>query len=302
MRLTLTRREKLYVGAFAAVSLGAVFFVLVHRPVTTRVEALRVQVAEAEAALAKDRARLVREGDLDAREAAVKAQEQIQESLAPGRHAAALFVHYLSRIEQQAGVQIRSLRGGERKGNGDLVELTMELEVDGTFASHILFQQNLQGVPLFFSLQRWQLDRDRAGTLARAGELVSQGRPWEAETLLREHPRLKGTYQFHVYFEPRRAGLDPRGAGAVPAAGRPDPFVDDRIDEFVDELQNAYRGASAGHGQATGTTGPARAPGLAPVPAAGTGALPQGSPGAPVVPAVGRDSRAVPPAAPPQLG
>lgn len=274
--LAINRREKVSLGAFLAVAAVGAFYVLVHQPLALELEEGRTRVQAVADALQKDRSRLKKEGDLAVREASVQARELAISTLMPGRHAAAVFVHFLSKLEQQSGVQIRSLRAGDRKANGELVEVAMELEADGTFPSHILFQQNLQTVPLFFSLQTWKLDSNRTGTIARAGELVQQGRPWEAEALLRDHPRLKGLYRVHVYFRPQQQGPDPAAVGAMPAAGRPDPFVGDLIDEFFSELQKAYGGS--GPGLVPGAQPPV--PWL-PSPAPGPGGPPSAPPGRP---------------------
>lgn len=260
INVTLTRREKHLLAALVLLAGAGGFFRWVHVPLVRAVTVQRSQVQELAATLERERAQLAREGDLVAREAAIQGRELAIGTLVPGRHAGAVFVHYLSRIEQQAGVQISSLRAGERKATGELVEVTVELAVTGTFPSHILFQQSLQGVPLFFSLPQWKLDRDRGGALAQAGALAQQGRPWEAEALLRDHPRLQGQYQFRVYFRPQQPGPDPAAAGAVPATGRPDPFLDDLIDEFFGELERVYN--SGGSQPALPVPPPARPPQL----------------------------------------
>ncbi len=247
MSLTLSLREKIGVATLVAVALAAVFLLKVHQPLVKNVNDRRTQVAEAEAALEKDHKRLAREGDLATRESEVENREQAINGLTPGRHAAVAFVHLLSRVEQQAGVQIHSLKAGDRKAVGEWIQVTMDLEVDGTFASHILFQQNLQAVPLFINISRWKLDAGRAATASRANELASQGRPWEAEALLRQHPRVKGNYQFFVYFRSEGPGSEAETLGTRPATGRVDPFLDDRIDEFMGEVHKAYsRGGTTG--------------------------------------------------------
>lgn len=281
MTWTLSRRERGLLAVLAGVLTLYLFVTYVDMPLRRSYAQARATYEETAAALQRDRDRLQREGDLAAREARLKAREDAVAALVPGRHAAAIFVYYLGQVQGQSGVHIRGVKAGDKKPQGELVEVPVDLEVEGTFAAHVQFQQALESVPLFFNLRQWQLDRSRDAARAQAAQLIQQGRAWEAEALLNSHPRIRGTYNLVLYFRPQ--GQGPEAAAPGRPGGRLDPFLDDLVAEFVGELQRAYGGQAP-------ASGGAPAPAVVP---------PDGAPGpgmpAPAPPPLG-------PSAPRQLG
>lgn len=239
MSIRLSQREQVLGGLFLAVLLLYLFLIGVHQPITRARAEARERWEAASASLAQSQARLRREGDLAAREQAVAALEQELLVLVPGKHSAALFVDYLARAEEATGVHIQGLTAEKAEVKEGVVEVALDLTATGTFTHHVLFQQELDQVPLFFRVDGWELAHDKESVFTRAQEKLEQVGPWAAEALLREPPQLAGRYRLMVYFRPQQPG--PAGGEAAGAGGsRLDPFTSDLVGEFADELRKAY--------------------------------------------------------------
>lgn len=248
MLLTLSRRERILIAAMLLALAGYAVVALVHRPIASSLAEARSRLETVENDLLKAENALAREGDLAERTARVREREEAIEALVPGQHAASLFVHYLSRSEQAAGVSVRAIKATKMEQVGDLLHLQLEMQATGTFLSHVLFHQNLEAVPLFFDVGGWSLDSQRDQAIAQALDLYGQGQQRRALATLKGHPELAGVYQVTVYFRPEKAAPGTEGLG-YGEAGRPDPFVRNLIDEFMAEVHLRYPEKSADGGQ-----------------------------------------------------
>lgn len=230
MQLNASKRERVLLGlVLLAVALYG-FVMLVHRPLFTGLAEAREQHGRLRATLAAEKRRLASAGDVVGRAAQVRRREERLEAMVPGKHAAGLFVHYLSRSEQAAQVYIQSISAAETRPSDDLVELDLELAALGTWLEQVHFLQELEQVPLLFRIHGWEMAH-------------RQGEEEEVIDLPRLRPELVGTYRITVYFRPHKP-QSTDNLGYAPA-GRDDPF-----ETFVQVLQERFnRDPRTGHGQ-----------------------------------------------------
>jgi hypothetical protein len=134
-----------------------------------------------------------------------------------------------------------------------LVVIPLEMEVEGKFAEHLIFNQYLEEAPLFLTTQGFSLKRKGALSLQEADKLV-EGDPssaWIAGQVLRESPAVDGAYRLTLYFKAGKPGLSTEEMRFDSAPGRIDPFVMAAVDEFIQLLQDYY-----GRGDRPGSTPP----------------------------------------------
>jgi hypothetical protein len=153
-------------------------------------------------------------------------------------------------------------KGGQTQGQGDqaqpadtpmttLVVIPLEIEVEGKFAEHLIFNQYLEEAPLFLTTQGFSLKRKGALSLQEADKLI-EGDPssaWIAGQVLRESPAVDGAYRLTLYFKAGKPGPSTEEMRFDSAPGRIDPFVMVAVDEFIQLLQDYY-----GRGDRPGST------------------------------------------------
>lgn len=144
------------------------------------------------------------------------------------------------------GGQPPSAPGGQAPGAlGDdqasamttLVMLPLELKVDATFASHLIFNQYLEDAPLFLNTWGVTLTGRADLQLEKVGKLVQSGNPWLAEQALSGSPPVDGLYKIALFFKVNKAGPSTDEMRFDSDAGRIDPFVMAAVDEFIQVLQ-----------------------------------------------------------------
>lgn len=253
--MALSNREKAMLAV--PVVLGGIFafWHFVHDPLFARRAEALAHSEQVQLELQKDQARLAREGDLRGRQTAVAAREQLIDSWVPGKDSASLFIWYLSQAEIHSGARVKGVTVGEKQvfsatpqqgeqgTDGPAPTLTvvqLDLQVEARFAEHLLFNQSLEGMPLFLNTDVLSLERAGTAAVNDATKLVEDGESWLAAQLLKTSPPVDGTYQINLYFKSGKAGPGTDVMSFSQQAGRIDPFVMDSVDEFIRTLLDYY--------------------------------------------------------------
>lgn len=286
--MALSQREKALVAVPVVLATLFGFYRWVHEPLLAR----RAEAAELNTKSQNDlkaqQSKLAREGDLKARLAAVTAREQTVDAWVPGKNSAALFIWYLSQSEVRSGVKIKELKVGDRKevqatpqdsqaapkgqqapGTAAVPTLTVvqiDLKLDGHFAEHSLFIQELEQTPLFLNTDSLELSKESKSPVEQVGKLVAEGSSFKAAKILQASPSLSGTYQIKLYFKSSKVGPSTDPMHFTEQTGRPDPFAMDGVDEFIQALQDYYTGVRkpGDPDSANVDSGPANRPGMFP--------------------------------------
>lgn len=143
----------------------------------------------------------------------------------------------------QANSQGNTEAGAQSAGplSTTLTLVTLELKVDANFVEHLLFNQEVEKMPLFLNTTGLALDREKELPFEQAGKLVQEGQTHWAQQLLGVSPLVGGTYQLNLYFKGGKIGPATQPMHFdTPAGRRIDPFLLGGIDEFIQTLQDHY--------------------------------------------------------------
>jgi hypothetical protein len=256
--MTLTARERNLVFAGLLIAAAVAVYTLIHAPLAAKRAEATGQLASLQAELRREQAKVNQAADLLVRKADIVRREQTIDAWVPGKNAAGMFVYHLALAEQASGTRIRGIKLLERRdvtsapqaavdaqGQASpmpaLTVVRLDLQVDGTFASQLLFNQAMEDMPLFLNTDRMSLKRP-AADLAGALKTARDGAFAEAVQALQFSPALGGTYTVNIYFKREKPGPDGEGARFSSMPGRVDPFTVDGVEEFLRELLRYYPG------------------------------------------------------------
>ncbi|HEY3364406.1 MAG TPA: type II secretion system protein GspM [Symbiobacteriaceae bacterium] len=274
--MALSQREKALVAVPVLLAGVMGLYYWVHEPLLAHRAAAQELADKTGADLKTQQGKLSKEGDLKSRLAAVTAREQTIDAWVPGKNSAAMFIWYLSQAEARSGVKVRGLTVGERKevqavpagqpggtkapagAVPTLTVIQLDLKLDGRFADHLLFNQELEGTPLFLSTDALELQPspETKSPVDKVSQFIQDGNAWMAAQTLGLNPTLNGAYQIKLYFKGVKVGPATDSMQFAQPTGRTDPFVMDNIDEFLQALIDYYSGTLGGSKTGPGTTNP----------------------------------------------
>lgn len=119
--------------------------------------------------------------------------------------------------------------------------IELNLEVDGHFAEHLLFNQSVEQMPLFLNTDAFSLERAERLPLSEVSKLLMEGKTYAAGVILGASPTVSGKYTLNLYFKSGKPG--PAVSSAMSFAegtGPIDPFVMYGIDSFIQSLLEFY--------------------------------------------------------------
>lgn len=283
MPMVISSRDRWLIAGVGAFAVTLVAWRWGYAPLGDRLKAAHEALTQAQNELHRNQTDLKREGDQTKRKEHVDELQQQLATLVPGRESARYFVYYLEQARRQSGVQIHSLKLSQPKKEGDLFDVPIELNVSGMFASHVIFDQALEQIPLFaatasFTLQGGDSLSGAAaaasatplgpGTAPMASSGSSPGAkatPSKAtskaatavipsttrsapatppKSVLQTVPDVQGTYTLHLYFQNADGPATPLHFDL--GSGRTDPFAFAGLGDFLDELRNAFPGGGSG--------------------------------------------------------
>lgn len=232
--MALSRREGLLIAGTAAIIAGMVVYLRVHQPLFRALTEARTAIEDTQRTLARDRSAVKREGDLADRELKLEAHKRELTSRVPGRHSATLLVYHLAQAERDSGVVVRSIGVRTDKGPASLQAVKLTLKVEGTFISHILFSQAVEGAPVFLA--------DDALTLNRASDLPASSQPAACDCS-GSPPTATAQYDLTLYLRPEDKGPDTDSLTYATTTGRDDPFANVPVSALTSGLGQAFPGA-----------------------------------------------------------
>lgn len=226
--MVINSRERWTLASFGALAALVIVWRYVQMPLIDKLDTTRSGLEKANADLQHARVALKQEGDQVQRKAHVADLQQQLASLIPGKESARYLIYNLDQAQQGSGARIHTLKMGDPVKNGDLLEVPVTLDVTGMFASHVMFDQALEHMPVFTATHGFTLTGNDAKVDPGKGPLTAVG-------------DIKGNYTIHLFFQPGVAGPDSLLPFAVPA-GRIDPFAFAGLADFMTELQGAFPG------------------------------------------------------------
>ncbi len=265
--MALNQREKVLLTV--PVLLGGVmgFYNWVHEPLSLRRDDARAKLEQVQAELKKDQTKLAKEGDLVARASTVATEEKLIDAWVPGKNAAALLVWHLSQAEQHSGVRIKGITFGDKKLVTNAAEqaqsgqpagaqkpqaaayevtvIRLDMKVEGRYAEHLLFNQAVEGMPLFLNTDALSLQRAESVQMDEVTKLLTSGNTYAAQVLLEASPNVAGTYSLNLYFKTDKAGPATNAMAFAQGTGRSDPFVMDSVDSFIQSVLDFFANPGA---------------------------------------------------------
>lgn len=237
--MALNRRERYLLVTPVVLGAAIGFYTYLYQPLAAALARSGSDLAATRAQISKDQARLKKEGDLGERE--IKLSQRLQDLArrVGGRRSAAVLVYYLARAEKESGVTIRQISLTFGKQEGDLLPVSLALQADGSFLSHILFIQASEGVPVFLAGERLDLDRSYQTVAATVKDPTSGPSPSVLAGLPYAPPE-SGNYRFVLYFKPDSDRPDTSVLSFPDAPGRNDPFAEATAAALLADLQTAF--------------------------------------------------------------
>jgi len=242
--MALNRRERTLLAAPLLLVAAIGFYTYVHQPLFTALGRAHTDLASTHAQWLRDEARLKKEGDLNNRETRLQQRLSALEQQVGGRRSATVLIYHLARAEQESGIRVRAVSFSVGQADAGLLPVTIALETDGSFLSHVLFAQATEHIPVFVAGDHVELTRDYNTVTAAVNRSTKPGAP-SASTLaqLAYAPPVTATYRFILYVRPAADSPDTAGLLFTDAVGRSDPFAESAAAALNAELQLAFPGA-----------------------------------------------------------
>lgn len=271
--MALNRREQGLIVAAVLLLAAVGTYVYVQEPLAAATARARNTLAQTHAQLVRDQVKLMKEGDLQERQLKLNQRLQVLATQVAGRRSATLFIYHLARAEQQSGVLIRQVSLSPGKVADGLLPVSITLQAEGSFLSHLLFVQALEGAPVFLANDQFDLLRHYAVANPAAARDAKPVTP-SASTLARlaNSPPLDGNYHLTLQIRPEADSPDTSRLAFDDALGRADPFAESALATLRAELANLFPGAQVS------APGSSEAPPAAPPPLPNNPSLPDGRP------------------------
>ncbi len=241
--MALNQRERYLLAAPVVLVAAISFFSYIHQPLFAALAETRSDLTATRTQLARDRARLKGEGDLAQREALLSQQQRDLADRVPGRRSATVLIYHLAQAERESGVVVRQIILTLGPTEGDLQPINVSLQAEGSFLSHVLFNQAAEGIPVFLSGEGLELTRTYAAVMPASSDGKAVPPSASALARLAYAPPLAGAYRFVLQMRPADGGPDTAGLSFSDSLGRNDPFAESAVAALSAELQAAFPSA-----------------------------------------------------------